>query len=424
MAVTAGPGLSLCLKVGYAAATFLAHAMDRPLVRVNHLEGHALVPRFLDPSITFPFLLLLVSGGHTLLVLVRGVGQYERLGSTLDDSVGECFDKVARLLRVGRHVALQPSSSSSSSSSSPATAAPSNPSISSQSLPSPSSLTARLDGYALGAPVADEEDVVHGHYGAALELLAREGDPTAFRLPVPLRARRGRPKHSRNDGADGVAGAEALGCDFSFAGLKSAVARLVEENDDRDARAPTLPTPSSAPASPTATPSATPSATSSARTTWDPRDRAVAADLAASFQRTACTHIVHQLRIALDRCEAGAREGRHDPVAHLVVSGGVAANTALRSALTTLATERGVRLACPPPRLCTDNGTMIAWAAAERLRAGCAEAGLSPGSDFSPRWPLGTPLPVARRNGVPVWDPAYDPDVRAWMEPVWRTWTP
>ncbi|MEQ1771007.1 MAG: tRNA (adenosine(37)-N6)-threonylcarbamoyltransferase complex transferase subunit TsaD [Devosia sp.] len=100
IAATAGPGLIGGVLVGLTTAKALAAALDKPLIAVNHLEGHALTARLTD-GLEFPYLLLLVSGGHSQFVLVRGVGHYERWGSTIDDALGEAFDKVAKLLGLG-----------------------------------------------------------------------------------------------------------------------------------------------------------------------------------------------------------------------------------------------------------------------------------------------------------------------------------
>src|ERR1700712_4866395 len=101
IAATAGPGLIGGVMVGLVTAKALAHASGKPLVAVNHLEGHALSPRLADASLQFPYLLLLVSGGHCHLLFVRGVGNYPRLATTIDDAAGEAFDKTAKLLGLG-----------------------------------------------------------------------------------------------------------------------------------------------------------------------------------------------------------------------------------------------------------------------------------------------------------------------------------
>ena len=101
IAATAGPGLIGGVMVGLVTGKALAHAAGKPLIAVNHLEGHALSPRLTDPDLAFPYLLLLVSGGHCQLLLVGGVGQYRRLATTIDDAAGEAFDKTAKLLGLG-----------------------------------------------------------------------------------------------------------------------------------------------------------------------------------------------------------------------------------------------------------------------------------------------------------------------------------
>jgi len=101
IAATAGPGLIGGVMVGLVTGKALAHAAGKPLIAVNHLEGHALSPRLADPDLAFPYLLLLVSGGHCQLLLVEGVGRYRRLATTIDDAAGEAFDKTAKLLGLG-----------------------------------------------------------------------------------------------------------------------------------------------------------------------------------------------------------------------------------------------------------------------------------------------------------------------------------
>jgi N6-L-threonylcarbamoyladenine synthase len=101
IAATAGPGLIGGVMVGLVTAKALALTTGKPLIAVNHLEGHALSPRLVDPDLGFPYLLLLVSGGHCQLLRVNGVGDYTRLATTIDDAVGEAFDKTAKILGLG-----------------------------------------------------------------------------------------------------------------------------------------------------------------------------------------------------------------------------------------------------------------------------------------------------------------------------------
>ena len=264
IAATAGPGLIGGLIVGANTARGMALAADVPFIAINHLEAHALTARLPDTggnSPNFPYLLLLVSGGHTALIAVEGVGRYRRLGTTLDDAAGEAFDKVAKLL----------------------------------GLPYPG--------------------------GPALERLAAEGQGDRFDLPRPML---GRP-----------------GCDFSFSGLKTAVAQLVARQPEGGL----------------------------------PRD--FAADLAFAFQSAVVAALADRLRHALAMLPGATA---------VVVAGGVAANKAVRAALADIAAGAGLPLAAPPLRLCTDNAVMVAWAAIERLRAGDAADPL--GVRCRPRWPL------------------------------------
>jgi N6-L-threonylcarbamoyladenine synthase len=272
VAASAGPGLIGGLIVGSQFAKGVALARRLPYVAVNHLEAHALtarLPGLVPDGVAFPYLLLLVSGGHCLCVAVRGVGDHQRLGGTVDDAAGEAFDKVAKML-------------------------------------------------GLGWPG-----------GPALERLAAEGDPAAHAFPRPML---GRP-----------------GCDFSFSGLKTAVAQEVARHGDG-----ALP-------------------------------RAVAAGIAASFQQAVADVLADRAGQAMRRFAADHSGGARPAAPTLVVAGGVAANAALRAALERAAATQGFRLVAPPPRLCTDNAVMVAWAAIERLRLGWTDtAAFAP----RPRWPL------------------------------------
>ncbi|MFM7847110.1 MAG: tRNA (adenosine(37)-N6)-threonylcarbamoyltransferase complex transferase subunit TsaD [Rubrivivax sp.] len=269
VAFTQGPGLAGALLVGAGFAAALGQALARPTVPVHHLEGHLLSPFLSADPPAFPFVALLVSGGHTQLMRVEAVGRYGLLGETVDDAAGEAFDKSAKLL-------------------------------------------------GLGYPG-----------GPALARLAEGGRPDAFALPRPL----------MHQG----------GLDFSFAGLKTAVMT-------RRRQLGSMPC------------------------------EQVLRDLAASAQAAIVEVLVHKSLAALS--QTGLRR--------LVVAGGVGANAELRSRLGLACDSRGVRVHYPELNLCTDNGAMIAMAAAMRLQAGLsgdATAGpVTPSWSFEvrPRWPLET----------------------------------
>jgi N6-L-threonylcarbamoyladenine synthase len=262
IAATAGPGLIGGVMVGLTTAKALALATAKPLIAVNHLMGHAMTAR-LTHGVEFPFLLLLVSGGHCQLVGVGGAHDFRLYGSTIDDAVGEAFDKTAKIL----------------------------------GLPYPG--------------------------GPAVEEAAKSGNPRAHDLPRPLLHKKG--------------GRRA---DFSFSGLKTAVRQLAQNDVN-------------------------------------------VADVSASFQKAV-------IDILLDRTAHAMAMFRADfPGANtLVVAGGVAANQAIGASLAGLCAREDFVIRIPPPRLCTDNAAMIAWAGVERLSANAAADPIS----VSPRarWPLAT----------------------------------
>lgn len=273
-AATAGPGLLGGVIVGLVAAKALAASTDKPLLAINHLEGHALTPR-LTHNVSFPFLLLLVSGGHTQILIVEGVGRYRRLATTIDDALGEAFDKTAKLLGLGY---------------------PGGPSV---------------EAHALGG----------------------RGDAIAFPRPMVGRAE----PH------------------FSFSGLKTAV-RL-----EAIKRAPL--------------------------------SEADIADICASFQAAVADSVADRLKRAFDVFS----EAYPDVEPVLAIAGGVAANKALSARLQAVAAAKRARLVVPSPRLCTDNGVMIAWAGAERLALGLTD---NMGFQARARWPLDPDAEAVRGAGV------------------------
>jgi len=268
VAFTRGPGLAGALLVGSGVACALGAALGKPVLGVHHLEGHLLSPFLSADPPQFPFVALLVSGGHTQLMRVDGVGQYQILGETIDDAAGEAFDKSAKML----------------------------------GLPYPG--------------------------GAALGQLAEQGDAKAFKLPRPL-------LHSGD-------------LDFSFAGLKTAV--MVQ----------------------------TRKCAAALECAVDALPHATLADLAASTQAAIVEVLVKKALTAL----------KQTGLQRLVVAGGVGANRELRRQLNTECARRGVRVHYPELHLCTDNGAMIAMAAAMRLQSGQQQASCDYAFDVKPRWPL------------------------------------
>jgi tRNA N6-adenosine threonylcarbamoyltransferase len=248
---TEGPGLAGALLVGASFAHGLALSLGVPAVGIHHLEGHLLSPLLSARRPEFPFLALLVSGGHTQLMRVDGVGRYELLGDTQDDAAGEAFDKTAQLL-------------------------------------------------GLGYPG-----------GPALSKLAERGAPGRYRLPRPM---------------------IASGLDFSFSGLKTAVLTLMKSGNPHPA------------------------------------------DLARSF-------VDAIVEVLVAKC---ARAVETTGLMRLVVAGGVGANRQLRAALDAEAARRGFDVFYPEPELCTDNGAMIAFAAAFKLQ-NCKG---SHSFNVKPRWDL------------------------------------
>lgn len=250
IAVTQGPGLIGGVIVGVMFAKAIASVTKLPLLAVNHLEGHALTARLTDPNLEFPFLLLLVSGGHCQILGVAGVGKYKLYGKTIDDALGECFDKVAKMQGLGYP----------------------------------------------GGPIVEQ--------------LAKDGDPSRFNFPRPLK--------DRNN------------CDFSFSGLKTAVKRQIdllgglEKLNEQDKH-----------------------------------------DICASFQRTIAEILDDKINNAIALFKQDFPNSKT-----LVIAGGVAANQYLKNSLVNSCATHGFSVVTPPIRLCTDNAAMIAWAGIERFKLG------------------------------------------------------
>ena len=260
VAYTAGPGLVGALMVGATLARSLAWGWGVPALGVHHMEGHLLAPMLEEEHPEFPFVALLVSGGHTQLVRVDGIGQYRLLGESLDDAAGEAFDKAAKML----------------------------------GLPYP------------GGP----------HIGR----LAQSGNPERFDFPRPMVNR--------------------PGLDFSFSGLKTftlnTVASCREEGELTE------------------------------------QDKA---DIARAFEDAVVSTLVIKCRRAL----------KQEGLKTLVMAGGVSANSSLRAELKRALAKERAEVFYPAPLFCTDNGAMIAYAGAQRLKAGQVD---TEEARVRPRWPM------------------------------------
>ena len=260
IAVTAGPGLMGSLVVGLSAAKALASVLKVPLYGLNHLVGHVAVDILEHGPLPSPVLALLVSGGHTQLLLVRDItSDITEVGTTIDDAAGEAYDKVARLLGLAYP----------------------------------------------GGPVIDKA--------------AQQGDPKAIAFPRGLTARHDMVKHR---------------FDYSFSGLKTAVARYVERAE-RDGEPISVP------------------------------------DIAASFQEAVADVLT---RKAVDACQ-------EFDIEQMVLGGGVAANSRLRTLMAERSEQAGVQLRRPRPGLCTDNGAMIAVLGSQVIEAGRAPSSLQISAD-------------------------------------------
>ena len=274
IAYTAGPGLVGALMVGGSVAHALGFALGIPVLGVHHMEGHLLAPMLEDNPPAFPFVALLVSGGHTQLVRVDGLGEYQMLGESVDDAAGEAFDKTAKMLGL---------------------------------------------------------DYPGGPRVAALAEKGREGQ---YRFPRPMTDR--------------------PGLDFSFSGLKTFTLNTVNDAKDKG----TL-------------------------------DEQVKADIALAFEAAVVDTLVIKCRRALE--QTGCKR--------LVIAGGVSANKRLRAALEAMAEKLRGSVFYARPEFCTDNGAMIAYAGAQRLKAGQQDGERIVAV---PRWPMNTLPPVAepRQNGL------------------------
>ena len=273
VAATAGPGLTVCLTIGLNIGKSIAAFSNKPFIGINHLEGHALSPG-LETKIKFPYLLLLISGGHTQFLIVKDINAYEQIGTTIDDALGEAFDKTAKMLDLGY---------------------PGGPSV---------------------------------------EKFSNLGDEKKFKLPEPI--------------------INKAGCNFSFAGLKTAVLRESKKiNGNNKMRY----------------------------------------DLAASFQNTVNNILYKKTKIAIEIFKEKTRVKE----IKLVVAGGVAANNSIRKNLSSLAKEMNFGIIYPKIELCGDNAAMIAWVGIQRFKKKLL-------SDMNitvkSRWPLDKDAPFMKGPGL------------------------
>ncbi|XDA72480.1 hypothetical protein R6Z07F_002761 [Ovis aries] len=285
IATTVKPGLALSLGVGLSFSLQLVDQFKKPFIPIHHMEAHALTIR-LTNKVEFPFLVLLISGGHCLLALARGVSDFLLLGKSLDIAPGDMLDKVARRLCLIKH---------------------------------------------------PECSTMSG--GKAIEHLAKQGDRLHFDFQPPMQ--------------------RAKNCDFSFSGLQHVIDKMIMQKEKEEG-------------------------------IEQGQILSSAADIAAAVQHTVACHVAKRTHRAILFCKQ--RGLLHQSNAVLVVSGGVASNLYIRKALEIVTNATQSTLLCPPPRLCTDNGVMIAWNGVERLRAGLGILHNTEGIRYEPKCPLGVDI--------------------------------
>ncbi|KAG9355588.1 hypothetical protein JZ751_000426 [Albula glossodonta] len=285
VATTVKPGLALSLGVGLEYSLNFIQQHKTPFIPIHHMEAHALTVRMIQ-SVPFPFLVLLVSGGHCLLAVARDIDNFLLLGQTVDKSPGDILDKMARRLSLAKHPKCS-----------------------------------MLSG------------------GQAIELLALEGDRMKFLLKSPA--------------------GQQYGCNFSFAWVQNQVTQLINKKEEAEG-------------------------------IQEGEILSCVNDIAAVAQHTVASHIARRTHRAILFCKARGLLPQSNP--SLVVSGGVASNTYIRETLKLVTDATNLDLFCPPPKLCTDNGVMVAWNGVEKLREG---RGIMTHKDpirYEPRAPFGTDI--------------------------------
>ncbi|XP_068804424.1 tRNA N6-adenosine threonylcarbamoyltransferase, mitochondrial [Struthio camelus] len=282
IATTVKPGLALSLGVGLEYSLKLVNKYKKPFIPIHHMEAHALTIR-LTNQVEFPFLVLLLSGGHCILAVAQGVSDFLLLGQSIDIAPGDMLDKVARRLSLSKH-------------------------------PECHSMAG----------------------GKAIEHLAQTGNRQHYTFRVPM-------QQYRN-------------CDFSFSGLQNLVNKVIIQKEKEEGL-------------------------------QEGELLSCVKDIAAAAQHAVAVHIVKRTYRAMLFCIKHSILSPKN--ATLVVSGGVASNQYIRKGLQILADANGFAFLCPPPRLCTDNGVMIAWNGIERLRAGLGVLHCTDGIRYEPNAPLG-----------------------------------
>lgn len=285
VATTVKPGLALSLGVGLGYSRELVERYKKPFIPIHHMEAHALTIRAIN-RVEFPFLVLLLSGGHCMLLVARGVSDFLLLGQTVDIAPGDMLDKVARRLSLQQH----PECSG-------------------------------LNG------------------GKAIEDMAQQGNKLSYELKVPME--------------------RYLNCNFSFSGLQTNANRLIMQKEKEEGL-------------------------------QQGQLLSCVSDLASAVQHTVAVHIAERTHRGILFCVRNGLLPQSN--ATLVVSGGVASNRYIRKTLQIVTDATGFSLLCPPPRLCTDNGVMIAWNGIERLRAGLDVLHSTEGVRYEPKAPLGTDI--------------------------------
>ncbi len=329
-AATMGPGLINSLMIGGVYAKMLAGMCNKPFIAINHLEAHVLSPLISNPEIEMPYLMLLISGGHSQFVIAKGIGNYEVLGSTVDDAVGECFDKVARLL-----------------------------------------------GFSYPG-------------GPEIEKIAQYGDKNKFVFPIAMKDNTCNMSFS---GIKTFTMNLVNQLNKSGAIVKSSLmpesSSIVESSiipePSLSLNNLSMPEPSSIVESSIIS---EPSSSLSGSSMPEPSSRLISskiptemlADLAASFQKGIGDNLSYKLNIALKKYISLGYNNRQ-----FVIAGGVAANQYLVSQLGSLAKTYGFSTYSPPLYLCTDNGIMVCYAASKYY-----EYGINHNLNFSPKskWSL------------------------------------